>query len=227
MASVLAIAPGCAPPDGSPPGHDGLELHVFGSGQQALTVAGERVYDLLVLANLSVDEQNELAARFQHDRRWRLVPVLYVLPNGSKGIAIPGGYRPDLDGLARGDLGSADVMRRIQAMARDGAGAVELVVAGQVELDPRRLKLRLPHMEVDLTEREAEVLAILLSHANQTVTASEIIQRSWGVAADGRYMQILRRHVSNIRRKLEGTPAARAVRTVRGAGYRFDVRLAR
>ena len=46
------------------------------------------------------------------------------------------------------------------------------------------------------------------------------------VEADARYLQILRRHVSNIRRKLQRTAAARSVRTVRGSGYRFDVKLA-
>jgi DNA-binding response OmpR family regulator len=69
-------------------------------------------------------------------------------------------------------------------------------------------------------------MAILLSHPNRTVTASKIIERSWGVSADERHLQILRRHISNIRRKLDATPAARDVRTIRGQGYRFDVRQA-
>lgn len=227
MATVLAIAPGTPPAlEGRPIAGDGLQLEIVGAAGPALRRAEEHVYDLLVLANMEVDEQNEIAARFQQYRRWRLVPVLFVLPGGGKGIAVPGGYRPDLDGLARGPLTSSTVLKRVQAMAREGAGAIEIVVAGAVELDPLRLTLRLHTTEVALTEREAEVLAILLAHPNRTVMASEIIQRGWGTGADVRYLQILRRHVSNIRRKLEGTPGARSVRTVRGSGYRFDTRLA-
>lgn len=58
------------------------------------------------------------------------------------------------------------------------------------------------------------------------MTAQEIIERGWGTEADARYLQILRRHVSNIRRKLHATEAARSVRTIRGSGYRFDIKLA-
>jgi DNA-binding response OmpR family regulator len=88
-----------------------------------------------------------------------------------------------------------------------------------------RGRLRLAELEIELTERECEILAILLSQPNRTVAASEIIERGWGTDADARYLQILRRHVSNIRRKLQRTAAARSVKTVRGSGYRFDVKL--
>ncbi len=227
MATVLAIAPGApAALEGRQVAGDGLRLDIVRAPGPALRRADQHVYDLLVLAGMGVDEQHDVATRFQQHRRWRLVPVLFVLPDGGTGIAVPGGYRPDIDGLVRGSLTSTTVLKRIQRMARDGAGAVEIVVAGAVELDPLRLKLRLRTTEVHLTEREADVLAILLTHPNRMVTASEIIQRGWGAGADSRHVQILRRHVSNIRRKLEGTPAARSVRTVRGSGYRFDVRLA-
>lgn len=227
MATVLAIAPGAPSAlEGRSVAGVGIDIEIVASPAVALRRADQRVYDLLVLTGLPVDEQREVATRFQQDRRRRLVPVLFVLPDDGKGFVIPGGYRPDMDGLVRGELFSAPVLRRIQGMARDGAGAVELVVAGGVELDPLRMKLRFKGGEVDITEREAEVLTILLSRPNRTISASEIIQRGWGVGPDDRYLQILRRHVSNIRRKLDGTPAARSVRTVRGTGYRFDVRLA-
>ena len=118
------------------------------------------------------------------------------------------------------------MQKRIVELARDGIGSAELVVAGPFELDPLRGKLRLADLEVTLTEREAEILAILLAQPNRTVSSTEIIERGWGTEADARYLQILRRHVSNIRRKLQRTAAARSVRTVRGSGYRFDVKLA-
>ncbi len=188
--------------------------------------AEDQGYDLLVLAGFPVDEQGAIAGEFHAHRRWRLAPVLYVSDPASGGLAIPASFRPEIDGLARGTLDSPAVQKKMIDLARDGLGGAELVVAGPFELDPLRGKLRLPELEVTLTDREAEILAILLSQPNRTVAASEIIERGWGAGPDPRYLQILRRHVSNIRRKLERTAAARSVRTVRGAGYRFDVKLA-
>ena len=192
----------------------------------AIEQASEHRYDLLVLAGMDVDDQQAIVAAFHAHRRWRLVPVLYVSAPAATGLAIPGSFRPEIDGLIRGTLETPQVQRKIIDLARDGVGEAEMVVAGPYELDPIRGKLRLADLEITLTEREAEILAILLSHLNRTVPAAAIIERGWGTEADPRYLQILRRHVSNIRRKLERTAAARSVRTVRGSGYRFDVKIA-
>jgi DNA-binding response OmpR family regulator len=188
--------------------------------------AANTTFDLLVLAGLTVDDQQAIVTAFHAHRRWRLVPVLYVADPASTGFAIPGSFRPEIDGIVRGVLHSATVEKKIVELAREGIGNADMVVAGPYELDPVRGKFRLAETEISLTDRESEILGILLSRPNRTVCASEIIERGWGSDVDSRYLQILRRHVSNIRRKLERTPAARSVRTVRGAGYRFDVKIA-
>ncbi|KAA0239510.1 MAG: winged-helix domain-containing protein [Dehalococcoidia bacterium] len=227
MPSVLILAPGVPHSiEGRNLLGDRLTLEITASPGNALAEAASRVYDLLVLVGLNVDEQQEIVHRLQQHRRWRLVPVLYVSPPGSHGLAVPAAYRPGMDSIVQGALGSPVVERRIHAMAREGIAEAEMVVAGPFELDPVRARLHLRDVEVALTERESEILTILLSHPNRTVSAEEIIGRGWGADPDERYLQILRRHVSNIRRKLVDTPASRAVRTVRGAGYRFDTRIA-
>lgn len=203
-----------------------LTIEIAADPTVHLESAALETFDLLVLAGYSVDDQQEIVSAFHAHRRWRLVPVLYVSEPTSPGLAIPGTFRPEIDGLVRGTLNSTPVQKKVIELAREGVSGADMVVAGPYELDPVRGKLRLADHEVSLTEREAEILAILLAHPNRTVSASEIIERGWGMDADPRYLQILRRHVSNIRRKLERTTAARSVRTVRGSGYRFDVKLA-
>lgn len=227
MPTVLAIAPGTPRALlGRSLLGDRLSLQIAAVAQDAIDRADSEVFDLLVLAGMPVDEQQAVVTAFHTHRRWRLVPVLYITDDSTPGLAIPGTFRPEIDGLARGSLDSPAVQRRIVELARDGIASADLVVAGPYELDPVRGKLRLAELEVALTERESEILAILLSQPNRTVLATEIIERGWGTEADSRYLQILRRHVSNIRRKLQRTAAARSVRTVRGAGYRFDVKIA-
>jgi DNA-binding response OmpR family regulator len=226
--SVLVIAPG------TPRSVEGrrlisdttLTVDIVHDGAAALATVGAPRYDLLVLAHMSVDEQQQVAAAFQRERRWRLVPVLYLLDNETPGLAIPGSYRAELDSIVRGELDSLPVQRRMRAMAREGTGSAELVVAGVYELDPVRASLRLPGGDILLTEREAGILSVLLARPDRTVTAGEIIERGWGREPDLRYLQILRRHVSNIRRKLDNTPARRSLRTIRGTGYLFDTRTA-
>lgn len=227
MPKVLAISPG-TPRVLAGRGilGDRVTLEIANDPAVPLALASARVFDLLVLCDMEVDEQQDIVTAFHTHRRWRLVPVLYALDPAALGLAIPGTFRPEMDGIVRGTLESPGVQRRILSMARDGVAEAELVVAGPFELDPVRSVFRLSDLEVGLTEREAEILAILLAQPNRTISAAEIIERGWGTEANARYLQILRRHVSNIRRKLERTPAARSVRTVRGSGYRFEVKLA-
>ncbi|MBK7725869.1 MAG: winged helix-turn-helix domain-containing protein [Dehalococcoidia bacterium] len=227
MPTVLAIVSGAPRAlEGRSLMGDQLTVEIAAEAGPWIARAGEDVFDLLVLCGMSVDDQQAIVNGFHANRRWRLVPVLYVANDDSPGLAIPGTFRPEIDGIARGRLETPQVQKRIVELARDGIGSAELVVAGPFELDPLRGKLRLADLEVTLTEREAEILAILLAQPNRTVSSTEIIERGWGTGADARYLQILRRHVSNIRRKLQRTAAARSVRTVRGSGYRFDVKLA-
>jgi len=205
---------------------DRISLELRGDGVAALREAASGAFDLLVLAGLPVDDQQRLAADFQQHRRWRVVPVLYVLGQESPGFAVPGTYRPELDGLVRGPFGSAAVDERINEMAREGIATADVVIAGPYELDPVHGRLRHLTRDVEVTGREAEILALLLAQPNQTVSALEIIERAWGTHADERHLQILRRHVSNIRRKLTEGLDCDAVSTVRGTGYRFDLRAA-
>jgi len=223
MPNVLAVVPGVPSAlCGRSILGERFVMDILNTESERIEAAQAHSYDLLAIVTGDVDEQQRIASGFQQVRRWRLVPVLYVSEEGRQGFSVPGTFRPEMDGLARGALSSVSVERRIKEMAREGVAAAELVVAGVYELDQLRGRLRFQESEIVLTEREAEIVSILLVHSDRTVAASEIIERGWGASPDDRYLQILRRHVSNIRRKLSRTDAARALETVRGDGYRFD-----
>lgn len=223
MPRVVALVIGVSPsvPDTHVvPG--GVALEVIDAEGKALYPI-EPNYDLLVLAGMDVQDQQQWVDYLRLERRWRLVPVLYLISRETIGMPIPGTFRPEIDGIVRADFGSADVFDRISELAKDGVADTVPVVAGSFELDPIRCRLQVAEAEVELTEREAEILAVLLNRANDTVTATEIVELGWGTSADARHLQNLRRHMSNIRRKLDQTGAAGAVHTIRGIGYRIAV----
>lgn len=227
MPSVLAIVAG------TPTSLEGrsllgpaLTVDRWSNAESALAEAAVRSYDLLVLAGLPVEEQQSVVESLHAQRHWRLVPVLYVLPAGSGGFIVPSGYRPELDSIASGAFGAPDIEARIRLMAKEGTALADLVVAGAFELDPLRGRLMHQGRSIELTPRETAILALLLERPDQTVAASEFIERGWGTLADDLHLQILRRHVSNLRRKLQTEGWMARLNTVRGRGYRFDLRSA-
>jgi two-component system KDP operon response regulator KdpE len=79
---------------------------------------------------------------------------------------------------------------------------------------------------VRLTRIEWRLLEVLALHAGRTLTHQQLFDAVWAKAF-GNPQQYLRVHVTNLRRKVERTPAAPTlIVTEPGVGYRFDGELA-
>lgn len=224
MPTVLAIVADTPPSmQGRMVLRPGLAVEVWSDLDLALRrTAGQR-FDLFVAAEMGGERQGELVRQLHSIRRWRIVPVLHVLPPEEPGIVIPGTFRPEMDRVVRARFRSAEVARLIEAMAQDGVGEAEVIVAGIAELDPLRGRIRVGEREVALTRRETEILAVLLQEAGRTIPFGELVERCWQLPAESRNVQMLRRHISNIRRKLDEAGVRLGLRAVRGTGYRLQM----
>lgn len=74
---------------------------------------------------------------------------------------------------------------------------------------------------IPLTALEYRLLLALASHPRRVFTRSQLLERIWGDDVfDDHLVDV---HIGNLRKKLEPDPARPIfIRTVRGAGYRFD-----
>ncbi len=201
---------------------DDLEILVERFTGPAFAHASAGVFDLLALASMGPEESTRAASRFQTLPGWEVVPVLYVLPLGTAGIILPAAYRPQLDGFALGLLDSIPVRQRMKQFARPGLTTHPPVVAGPFRLDQLAKVLRFEGQSVELTERETTILAVLLGSPGQVFDPQEIALTAWNGESPGD-IDLARRHVSNLRSKLEAIPEAPRIATQRGIGYRVDV----
>jgi len=109
------------------------------------------------------------------------------------------------------------VRRRTGATpSRAGTGG-RSVRAGDVEIDVAGRTVTVAGVEVRLTRREFDVLAVLAARPDEVHSREEILDRVWGDAflAASRSLDV---HVAGIRAK---TGRAGLVGTVRGFGYRL------
>lgn len=220
MPSVLAIVPGTTLPRRVSLKDTLIEVH--STLDRALDEARRRRYDLLVLGPMPEGGQATAVREFQVLRRWRSIPVLYLWSVDAAGIIIPSAYRPGVDSVARGPLESPEARRAILDQCRRVAPtATRPVLVGPYSLDPARRRLRFDDGEVPLTRREAGLLAVLMSRPDQTVPAGELVAEGWSADLDPQALQTLRRHVSNLRHKLDRAAAGNLLVTVRSEGYCF------
>ncbi|HYG92207.1 MAG TPA: response regulator transcription factor [Nocardioides sp.] len=78
--------------------------------------------------------------------------------------------------------------------------------------------------EVHLTNTEFRLLSVLVDHAGRVLSRSSLLEHVWerGFFGDERIVDV---HVRRLRKKVEADPSSPATLvTVRGLGYRLDVR---
>ena len=93
---------------------------------------------------------------------------------------------------------------------------------GPVRLDAGRREVAVFDAPVDLSRKEFDLLALLMSHSGQVVTRDLCIDRLWWdqELTDTRTLDT---HIKRLRRKIEPDPGnPRHLVTVRGVGFRFE-----
>ena len=202
---------------------EGFDVIVAADGAEARAAVRRDRPDLVLLDVMLPDVSGiELCRELRAERD---VPVIMVTARDG-----------EVDVVLALELGAADyvskpyrlreLVARMRAVLRRrhdaGTDDAAVVSAGGVRLDLARHEATVDGALLELSRKEFELLAMLISRAGQVVTREECIDTLWWDQhlADTRTLDT---HVKRIRRKIEHDPAAPVhLVTVRGIGFRFD-----
>ncbi|HEV3329283.1 MAG TPA: response regulator transcription factor [Acidimicrobiales bacterium] len=201
---------------------EGFDVVVAADGAEARAAVRRDRPDLVLLDVMLPDISGiELCREIRAERD---VPVIMVTARDG-----------EVDVVLALELGAADYvakpyrlrelvarMRAVLRRRRDTGGDDQVVSAGGVRLDLARHDASVDGSLLELSRKEFELLALLISRAGQVVTREECIDTLWW-GQDLADTRTLDTHVKRIRRKIEKDPAAPVhLVTVRGIGFRFD-----
>jgi two-component system response regulator RegX3 len=111
------------------------------------------------------------------------------------------------------------------AVRGDGLAASEprtTLEAGGILIDRERHECTVRGVEVRLTRKEFDLLALLLDNAGRLVTRDTLIDRVWGAdyVGDTKTLDV---HIKRLRSHVEEDPSQPVlITTIRGLGYRFE-----
>jgi two-component system, OmpR family, KDP operon response regulator KdpE len=207
-----------------------LESHDYrvveaSSGDEAVRQASAYAPDA-VLLDLGLPDMDGLAVA-KRLREWSAVPILVISARGQEDMkvqALDGGA----DDYLTKPFGAAELMARLRVALRHAARSREapsaLVRIGEdVELDLVKRQVRVRGAEVHLTPIEYKLLTELAKHAGMVMTHRHLLEQVWG-PGHTHQMQYLRVYMTQLRHKLEQTPARpRYLVTEPGIGYRLKV----
>ena len=105
------------------------------------------------------------------------------------------------------------------ARLRQGGGTV--LTSGALRLDTRSRQVTVAGREVELKNKEYELLCFFLRNPGVVFDRETLYERVWGMEAMGDNATVAV-HINRLREKLEDDPAQpKYIQTVRGAGYRM------
>jgi DNA-binding response OmpR family regulator len=108
------------------------------------------------------------------------------------------------------------------ARLKGGQHTSTVLGAGELTIDPETRSVHLGQREVELKNKEYELLLFLARHPNMVFDRETLYERIWGLDAMGDNITVAV-HINRLREKLGEDPAdPQYIQTVRGAGYRFN-----
>ena len=203
---------------------DGMEVDCAYDGEEALTLAKQNKYDMILL-DVMLPKMTGFEV-CQQIREFSGVPIVMLTAKGD-----------DMDKILGLDYGADDyitkpfnileVKARIKAIIRRTARKGEesesprIVEKGGMRLDCDGRRVYIEGKEINLTAKEFEVLELLMKNPGKVYSREKLLKLVWGsdYPGDVRTVDV---HIRRLREKIENVPGEPVyVRTKWGVGYYF------
>ncbi|MEV6903777.1 response regulator transcription factor [Amycolatopsis sp. NPDC051372] len=211
---------------------EGYEVEVVTDGPAVLGATSAHRVDLLVL-DLGLPGMDGLEVCRRLRAGGTELPVLMLTARTDE-VDFVVGLDAGADDYVAKPFRLAELLARIRALLR--RRVPEVLESGGVRMDLGARLVTVDLHEVQLANKEFELLRVLMSRAGQVVSRDEILAEVWN-ELESKTSKTLDMHMSWLRRKLAvaadeaaGRPAKsahsdgeRRIATVRGVGFRFNV----
>ena len=190
---------------------EGYAVETAADGGEALAAVERSTPDLLVL-DVAMPGVDGLAVSRRLRAKGLSVPVLLLTARDSVPDRVAGLDAGADDYLVK-PFATAELLARVRALLRRGKSPDEVLTFADLTLDTSTRAAQRAGRPLTLSERESDLLALLLRNARRVVTREQAILEIWqGDATEN----VVDRYVSNLRRKLGQPPL---IDTVRGVGF--------
>ncbi|WP_158893834.1 response regulator transcription factor [Amycolatopsis anabasis] len=207
---------------------EGYEVKVVENGPAVLDATAEQRVDLLVL-DLGLPGMDGLEVCRRLRASGTELPVLMLTARTDE-VDFVVGLDAGADDYVAKPFRLAELLARIRALLR--RRVPEVLDAGGVRMDLGARLVTVDGREIQLANKEFELLRVLMSRAGQVVSRDEILSEVWN-DLESKTSKTLDMHMSWLRRKLaiasEGKAGSvhsgdgeRRIATVRGVGFRFN-----
>ncbi len=196
---------------------EGHAVDVAYDGEMGLTMALDRVHDLIIL-DLSLPKQDGLAVLQAVRQAGIKTPILLLTVRANiedKVLGLDAGA----DDYLTKPFAFEELVARVRALLRRHAAAAPPVLQiADVTLDPARRTVTQDGETIDLTPREFTLLDYFMRNPGRVLTRTMIAEHVWDYHFDTS-TNVIDVYVNYLRKKIDADREQKLIRTVRGAGY--------
>ncbi len=99
----------------------------------------------------------------------------------------------------------------------------QLLYFEEIEINTDERKAKIKQQELDLTQKEYDLLVYFLANRNRVLTKQAIAEHLWGDYVDHYdHFDFVYQHIKNLRKKMHQAGSKPYIATVYGLGYKFN-----
>jgi two-component system response regulator MprA len=197
-------------------GAEGYEVDSAPDGGAALAAVERAVPDLLVIDVAMPGVDGLALARRLRGKRLD-TPILMLTARDGVADRVAGLDAGADDYLVK-PFAPEELLARVRALMRRSRSVPDTLAFDDLTLDVAAGRATRGGRDLELTPREAELLALLLRDARRVVSRERALEDVWGGELEAR-SNVVDRYIAYLRRKLGDPPL---IRTVRGVGFVLD-----
>jgi two-component system, OmpR family, phosphate regulon response regulator PhoB len=203
---------------------EGYSVAVARDGEEALIQAEESTPDL-VLVDWMLPKVSgiEVCRRLRGRQETANVPIIMLTARGEETDRVRG-LDTGADDYVVKPFSMTELFARIRAVLRRirPGLAGDVIEAGDISMDRVAHRVRRADREIHLGPTEFRLLDYLMQHPGRVFSREQLLDAVWGsdVYVEARTVDV---HVGRLRKALNNKEERDPIRTVRSAGYAFDV----
>ncbi|MBT2732541.1 response regulator transcription factor [Carnobacterium sp. ISL-102] len=201
--------------------NEGYLVDIVHDGKEAYEYASLVDYDGLIL-DIMMPKLSGLEVLEKLRKESKQIPILLLTAKSAIDDRI-GGLDLGADDYLTKPFAMGELLARIRAMTRRKTVLqAKIVTFEDLELNSDSIHISNGKQEMKLSNKEFQILQLLMENPKQLFSAEQLIERIWGWDANIE-MNSIWVHLSNLRKKLATLEVHVRIVATRGVGYSLEV----
>jgi DNA-binding response OmpR family regulator len=192
------------------------------NGDDALEYALRGIYDCIIL-DVMMPGQDGLTVLRTLREQGVAAPVMLLTARSEISDRVEG-LEAGADDYLPKPFAMAEFLARVKALLRrSGNYTADVLALGNLRLNCSTYELSAPGGTLRMNNKEFQLLELFLRSPRRVFSTEELMEKLWGWDSEAE-INVVWTNIANLRRKLSTLEADVELRSIRGAGYRLEVR---